>query len=246
MRSSVSRGAGTHRKCWFPADCWVGRLRLSHDKRRALIDQRAAALATSTPTEGRIDECLDPSSEQPMGRSLGPSLEPCTGPSVGHERPTEHPTRGVGNPQVSTDEETPWAGPDWYQIPRLHQCPAKPAGLRSPTNYAGSCPETYGSCGCWPTTRHLDDGDLIRLGGFEVVLRPVAHGRTIPPCTLDTGGARLTACNGRGRPYSASSVPSAGLAGGRVVWARRAAMWSRRVCRAAVISARSVRGRRSC
>ena len=32
----------------------------------------------------------------------------------------------------------------------------------------------------------LDDGDLIRLGGFEVVLRPVARGRTIPPCTLDT------------------------------------------------------------
>ena len=33
---------------------------------------------------------------------------------------------------------------------------------------------------------YLDDGDLIRLGGFEVVLRPVAGGRIIPPVTADT------------------------------------------------------------
>jgi hypothetical protein len=33
---------------------------------------------------------------------------------------------------------------------------------------------------------YLDDGDLMRLGGFEVALRPVAHGRTIPPTTADT------------------------------------------------------------
>ena len=33
---------------------------------------------------------------------------------------------------------------------------------------------------------YLDEGDLTRLGGFEVALRPVAKGRTIPPCTLDT------------------------------------------------------------
>jgi hypothetical protein len=32
----------------------------------------------------------------------------------------------------------------------------------------------------------LDDGDLIRLGGFEVALRPVARGRVTPPVTADT------------------------------------------------------------
>jgi hypothetical protein len=33
---------------------------------------------------------------------------------------------------------------------------------------------------------YLDHGDLIRLGGFEVVLRPVAGGRVAPPVTADT------------------------------------------------------------
>ncbi|MET8263117.1 type IV secretory system conjugative DNA transfer family protein [Micromonospora arida] len=33
---------------------------------------------------------------------------------------------------------------------------------------------------------YLDDGDLIRLGGYEVVLRPVAGGRVVPPVTADT------------------------------------------------------------
>ncbi|MDG4829973.1 type IV secretory system conjugative DNA transfer family protein [Solwaraspora sp. WMMD1047] len=33
---------------------------------------------------------------------------------------------------------------------------------------------------------YLDDGDLIRLGGYEVVLRPVAGGRIVPPVTADT------------------------------------------------------------
>jgi hypothetical protein len=33
---------------------------------------------------------------------------------------------------------------------------------------------------------YLDDGDLIRLGGYEVVLRPVAGGRVVPPATADT------------------------------------------------------------
>lgn len=33
---------------------------------------------------------------------------------------------------------------------------------------------------------YLDDGDLIRLGGYEVVLRPVANGRIVPPVTADT------------------------------------------------------------
>ncbi len=33
---------------------------------------------------------------------------------------------------------------------------------------------------------YLDDGDLIRLGGYEVVLRPVADGRVVPPVTADT------------------------------------------------------------
>lgn len=33
---------------------------------------------------------------------------------------------------------------------------------------------------------YLDDGDLIRLGGYEVVLRPVANGRVVPPATADT------------------------------------------------------------
>jgi hypothetical protein len=33
---------------------------------------------------------------------------------------------------------------------------------------------------------YLDDGDLIRLGGYEVVLRPVANGRVVPPVTVDT------------------------------------------------------------
>jgi len=32
----------------------------------------------------------------------------------------------------------------------------------------------------------LDDGDLIRLGGYEIVLRPVTDGRTLPPVTADT------------------------------------------------------------
>ncbi|WP_239160948.1 type IV secretory system conjugative DNA transfer family protein [Virgisporangium ochraceum] len=32
----------------------------------------------------------------------------------------------------------------------------------------------------------LNDGDLIRLGGFEVVLRPVAGGRIVAPVTADT------------------------------------------------------------
>lgn len=33
---------------------------------------------------------------------------------------------------------------------------------------------------------YLDDGDLIRLGGYEVVLRPVAGGRVVPPVTAAT------------------------------------------------------------
>ncbi|WP_207229734.1 type IV secretory system conjugative DNA transfer family protein [Krasilnikovia cinnamomea] len=33
---------------------------------------------------------------------------------------------------------------------------------------------------------YLDDGDLIRLGGYEIVLRPVANGRVVPPATADT------------------------------------------------------------
>jgi hypothetical protein len=32
----------------------------------------------------------------------------------------------------------------------------------------------------------LDDGDLMRLGGFEVVLRPIVAGRVVPPVTADT------------------------------------------------------------
>ena len=32
----------------------------------------------------------------------------------------------------------------------------------------------------------LDDGDLMRLGGYEVVLRPVAGGRAVRPVTADT------------------------------------------------------------
>jgi len=32
----------------------------------------------------------------------------------------------------------------------------------------------------------LDDGDLMRLGGFEVVLRPVSWGRAVRPVTADT------------------------------------------------------------
>jgi hypothetical protein len=32
----------------------------------------------------------------------------------------------------------------------------------------------------------LDDGDLMRLGGYEVVLRPVAAGRAARPVTADT------------------------------------------------------------
>jgi hypothetical protein len=33
---------------------------------------------------------------------------------------------------------------------------------------------------------YLDAGDLMRLGGYEVVLRPMAGGRVVPPVTLDT------------------------------------------------------------
>lgn len=32
----------------------------------------------------------------------------------------------------------------------------------------------------------LDADDLTRLDGYEVVLRPIAGSRTVPPCTLDT------------------------------------------------------------
>ncbi|MFF5293006.1 type IV secretory system conjugative DNA transfer family protein [Paractinoplanes globisporus] len=32
---------------------------------------------------------------------------------------------------------------------------------------------------------YLDDGDLIRLGGYETVLRPIAGGRTMPPVTAE-------------------------------------------------------------
>jgi hypothetical protein len=32
----------------------------------------------------------------------------------------------------------------------------------------------------------LDDGDLMRLGGYEVVLRPVSRGRAVRPVTADT------------------------------------------------------------
>jgi hypothetical protein len=39
---------------------------------------------------------------------------------------------------------------------------------------------------------YLDPGDLMRLGGFEVVLRPVAGGRVAPPVTLDTIGPLKT------------------------------------------------------
>lgn len=35
-------------------------------------------------------------------------------------------------------------------------------------------------------TPWLDDGDLTRLGGYEVVLRPIAHGHTVRPVTADT------------------------------------------------------------
>jgi hypothetical protein len=35
-------------------------------------------------------------------------------------------------------------------------------------------------------TPWLDDGDLMRLGGFEVVLRPVSRGRAVRPVTADT------------------------------------------------------------
>ena len=33
---------------------------------------------------------------------------------------------------------------------------------------------------------YLDDGDLMRLAGFEVALRPVAAGQAVPPVTADT------------------------------------------------------------
>ena len=34
----------------------------------------------------------------------------------------------------------------------------------------------------------LDDGDLMRLGGYEVVLRPISGGRAVRPVTADTIG----------------------------------------------------------
>lgn len=33
---------------------------------------------------------------------------------------------------------------------------------------------------------YLDDGDLIRLGAFEAVLRPISASQALPPCTIDT------------------------------------------------------------
>ncbi|GFJ84952.1 hypothetical protein Phou_091320 [Phytohabitans houttuyneae] len=63
---------------------------------------------------------------------------------------------------------------------------------------------------------YLDDGDLIRLGGYEVVLRPVAGGRIVPPVTADTeppprrSKAVPASCGGRPGSTPACRWPSGG------------------------------------
>ena len=48
---------------------------------------------------------------------------------------------------------------------------------------------------------YLDDGDLMRQGGFEVTLRAVAGGRAIPPVTADTRPAP------RAAPWPSGAAP---------------------------------------
>jgi hypothetical protein len=57
---------------------------------------------------------------------------------------------------------------------------------------------------------YLDDGDLIRLGGYEIVLRPVAGGRVIPPVTADTEPPRRT-IKGRAEALRQAARDNTGL-----------------------------------
>ncbi|GIF16878.1 type IV secretory system conjugative DNA transfer family protein [Actinoplanes teichomyceticus] len=57
---------------------------------------------------------------------------------------------------------------------------------------------------------YLDDGDLIRLGGYEVVLRPVANGRVVPPATADTEPPRAP-IKGRAAVLRAAARERTGL-----------------------------------
>ncbi|GAA3949955.1 type IV secretory system conjugative DNA transfer family protein [Actinoplanes auranticolor] len=57
---------------------------------------------------------------------------------------------------------------------------------------------------------YLDDGDLIRLGGYEVVLRPVAGGRVVPPVTADTEPPRPPV-NGRSEVLRQAAHEHTGL-----------------------------------
>ncbi|BCJ51786.1 hypothetical protein Asp14428_32610 [Actinoplanes sp. NBRC 14428] len=58
---------------------------------------------------------------------------------------------------------------------------------------------------------YLDDGDLIRLGGYEVVLRPVAGGRVVPPVTADTEPPRPPV-KGRSKVLRQAARENTGLA----------------------------------
>jgi hypothetical protein len=58
---------------------------------------------------------------------------------------------------------------------------------------------------------YLDDGDLIRLGGYEIVLRPVAGGRVVPPVTADTEPPRPP-INGRSAVLRQAARENTGLA----------------------------------
>lgn len=60
----------------------------------------------------------------------------------------------------------------------------------------------------------LDAGDLTRLAGYEVVLRSIAGGRTVPPCTLDTLPAPATH-PGRAAQLRAAAAARTGLSAAR-------------------------------
>ncbi len=61
---------------------------------------------------------------------------------------------------------------------------------------------------------YLEEGDLIRLNGYEAVLRPIAAGRPVPPCTVDTlpappaRGGRAVALREAARTNTGLSQPA--------------------------------------
>lgn len=58
---------------------------------------------------------------------------------------------------------------------------------------------------------YLSDGDLIRLGAYEIVLRPIAGGRALAPVTAETLPAPPTAAGGRADLLRAAARRNTGL-----------------------------------